>query len=58
MNHSELTVCFDQALSQKAAEKAALTDMLASLRQDLATAHMEKEHLQRASLLKQEQGEV
>ncbi|XP_034387086.1 rootletin [Cyclopterus lumpus] len=44
-----------QALSQKEAEKAAITEKLAALQQDLATAGMELECMQREALSKQEQ---
>ncbi|XP_034736357.1 rootletin [Etheostoma cragini] len=44
-----------QSLSQKEAEKAALTEKLAALQQDLATAGMELECVQREALSKQEQ---
>lgn len=42
----------------KEAEKAVLTEKLASLRQDLATADMEMERMQREALSKQEQDKV
>lgn len=58
MNDSDLAVCFDQALSQMEAEKVVLTEKLASLREDLATADMDMERLQRESLRKQEQDKV
>lgn len=58
MNDSDLAVRFDQALSQMEAEKAVLTEKLASLREDLATAEMDMERLQRESLRKQEQDKV
>lgn len=58
MNDSDLAVCFDQALSQMEAEKAVLTEKLASLREDLATAEMDMDRLQRESLRKQEQDKV
>lgn len=54
----DLAVCCDQALSQKEAEKAALTEKLAALQQDLATAGMELECMQREALSKQEQDKV
>jgi len=57
-NDPDLTVCYDQALSQKEAEKAAITEKLAALQQDLATAGMELECMQREALSKQEQEKV
>lgn len=57
-NIPDLAVCCDQALSQKEAEKAALTEKLAALQQDLATAGMETERMQREALSKQEQDKV
>uniref|UniRef100_A0A3P8URD3 Ciliary rootlet coiled-coil, rootletin family member 2 n=1 Tax=Cynoglossus semilaevis TaxID=244447 RepID=A0A3P8URD3_CYNSE len=44
-----------QALSQKEAEKAALTERFTALQHDLATAHSELEHTKRESLSKHEQ---
>lgn len=58
MNDPDLAVCCDQALSQKEAEKAAVTEKLAALQQDLATAGMELECMQREALRKQEQERV
>ena len=58
INDPDLAVCCDQALSQKEAEKAALTEKLAGLQQDLATAGMEKEHTRREALSKQEKDKV
>lgn len=51
-------VCCEQALSQKEAEKAALTEKIAALQQDLATAGMELERMQREALSKHEQDKV
>lgn len=47
-----------QALFQKEVEKAALSEEIATLRQDLATAGMEMERKQREALSKQEQDKV
>ena len=58
MTDPDLAVCCDQALSQKEAEKAALTEKLAALQLDLATAGMEHECIQREALSKQEQYKV
>nr|XP_054604928.1 rootletin [Nothobranchius furzeri] len=44
-----------QVLSQKETEKAALSEEIASLQQDLATAGMEMERVQREAFSKQEQ---
>lgn len=51
-------VCCGQALSQKEAEKVALMEQLAAQKQDLATAGMERERIQREALSKQEQDKV
>ncbi len=58
INHPDLAVCCDQALSQKEAEKAALTEKIAALQQDLAIAGMELERMQREALSQQEQDQV
>lgn len=58
INEPDLAVCCDQALSQKEAEKAALTEKIAALQQDLATAGMELERMQREAVSKQEQDKV
>jgi len=47
-----------QALSQKEAERASLTEKILSLQQDLAIADMEVERMQREALSKQEQDKV
>lgn len=51
-------VCCDQALSQKEVEKAALAERVSALQQDLATAAMELQHVQREALSRQEQEKV
>lgn len=45
-------------MSQKESEKAAVTEKLVALQQDLATADMRLEHMQRETLSKQEQNKV
>lgn len=45
-------------MSQKEAEKASLAEKIAALQQDLATAGMELERMQREALSKQEQDKV
>lgn len=58
MSYYKLTEHCCQALFQKEVEKAALTEEIATLRQDLAAAGMELEHAQREALSKQEQDKV
>lgn len=58
INEPNFLVCCDQAMSQKEAEKAAVTEKLVALQQDLATADMKLEHMQREALSKQEQNKV
>lgn len=60
LNHvCELNVfCCNQALSQKEAEKTALTERLTALQHDLVTKDMELECMQRDALSKQEQDKV
>lgn len=53
-----LLVCCAQAMSQKEAEKAAVTEKLVAVQQDLATADMKLEQMQREALSKQEQNKV
>lgn len=45
-------------MSQKETEKAAITEKLVALQQDLAIADMKLEHMQREALSKQEQDKV
>lgn len=58
INDPELKVCCNQALSQKEAEKAALTEKLTVLQQDLAIADMELERTKREAHSKHEQDKV
>lgn len=48
----------EQALSQKEMEKTALSEQVAELQQEVASASMELEHTKREALCKQEQDKV